>query len=315
MHPAFSVIFFTTSSGIGYGLLMLLGVLMPLDLLPNDRAFGGAVLGAALAAVSGGLLASTAHLARPERAWRAFSQWRSSWLSREGVASVATYGPALCLVALWPWLGRNDVAATVAAVLTGTLAATSLLCTAMIYRSLQPIQRWANHWTVPVYFMLALATGALWLDLIAAATGHGSVKFTALALGLVIAAAIVKESYWRFIDNSEAVSTAESATGLGDFGKVRLLDAPNTSENYLMKEMGYRIARKHAARLRRLAWLMAFAAPIILLLLGLPFGSGGRFVMALLAAPLATAGVLIERWLFFAEAKHTVSLYYGASKA
>lgn len=29
MHPAFSVIFFTTASGAGYGLLALLGVLGP----------------------------------------------------------------------------------------------------------------------------------------------------------------------------------------------------------------------------------------------------------------------------------------------
>jgi hypothetical protein len=44
--------------------------------------------------VSLGLLSSTFHLGHPERAWRAFSQWRSSWLSREGVAAVATYLPA-----------------------------------------------------------------------------------------------------------------------------------------------------------------------------------------------------------------------------
>ncbi|HUZ72086.1 MAG TPA: hypothetical protein VMU87_03810 [Stellaceae bacterium] len=33
------------------------------------------------------------------------------------------------------------------------------------------------------------------------------------------------------------------------------------------------------------------------------------------AAVLATLGVGIERWLFFAEAKHMVTLYYGATRA
>lgn len=28
----------------------------------------------------------------------------------------------------------------------------------------------------------------------------------------------------------------------------------------------------------------------------------------------ATVGVLVERWLFFAEAKHAVTLYYGAER-
>ena len=48
----------------------------------------------ALVLITAGLLSSTAHLGRPERAWRAFSQWRTSWLSREGVAAVFTYVPA-----------------------------------------------------------------------------------------------------------------------------------------------------------------------------------------------------------------------------
>lgn len=34
-----------------------------------------------------------------------------------------------------------------------------------------------------------------------------------------------------------------------------------------------------------------------------------------LAAVSGTLGVILERWLFFAEAKHTVTLYYGASAA
>ena len=94
MHPAFSVIFFTTASGAGYGLLVLLGLLGPAGLLPPERGFGLGAFGLALGAVTFGLVSSTFPLGHPERAWRAFSQWRSSWLSREGVASVLAYLPA-----------------------------------------------------------------------------------------------------------------------------------------------------------------------------------------------------------------------------
>jgi DMSO reductase anchor subunit len=80
MHPAFSVIFFTTASGAGYGLLALLGILAPLGLVPADAGFGALALGLALVLITAGLLASSLHLGHPERAWRAFSQWRSSWL-------------------------------------------------------------------------------------------------------------------------------------------------------------------------------------------------------------------------------------------
>ncbi|MGE0726177.1 MAG: DmsC/YnfH family molybdoenzyme membrane anchor subunit, partial [Alphaproteobacteria bacterium] len=94
MHPALSVIVFTTASGAGYGLLALLGLLAPFGLVPASTWFGLAATGLALVAVAGGLLSSTLHLGHPERAWRAMSQWRSSWLSREGLAAVVSFFPA-----------------------------------------------------------------------------------------------------------------------------------------------------------------------------------------------------------------------------
>src|SRR5215813_4142839 len=106
MHPAYSVIFFTSASGGGYGLLIWLGLLGATGQLPGDRWFGFAGFAWALLMVTAGRLSSTAHLGHPERAWRAFSQWRTSWLSREGVLSVATYVPAGLLAILWIFFGR-----------------------------------------------------------------------------------------------------------------------------------------------------------------------------------------------------------------
>ena len=90
MHPAYSVILFTTASGAGYGLLVWLCLCGLFGLVPTERWLGIAGFGLAFALITAGLLSSTAHLGRPERAWRAFSQWRTSWLSREGVMAVAT---------------------------------------------------------------------------------------------------------------------------------------------------------------------------------------------------------------------------------
>ena len=88
MNPAPSIIFFTVASGAGYGLLFWMGLLRPLGLVPGSVGFAVAAIGLSLVLIMLGLLSSTAHLGRPERAWRALSQWRSSWLSREGVAAV-----------------------------------------------------------------------------------------------------------------------------------------------------------------------------------------------------------------------------------
>src|SRR5579871_191039 len=105
MHPALSVIVFTSLSGAGYGLLFLIGVLSGTELLPKSAWFAFFGIGLALASATLGLTASTFHLGRPERAWRAFSQWRSSWLSREGIFSLATYVPALLLGGIWFFSG------------------------------------------------------------------------------------------------------------------------------------------------------------------------------------------------------------------
>src|SRR6195952_4011081 len=104
MHPALSIVFFTTASGAGFALLLVLGLGEPLGLLPPSASFGFAALALAVLLSAGGLASSAFHLGRPERAWRAFSQWRSSWLSREGVAAMAVYAACLPLMALSWWL-------------------------------------------------------------------------------------------------------------------------------------------------------------------------------------------------------------------
>ena len=310
MHPAFSVILFTTASGAGYGLLFLIGVLSGTAFLPESRWFAGFAFGLSLGAISFGLLASTFHLGHPERAWRAICQWRSSWLSREGIASLIVYPPAGALALLWllygrtlPWLGW----------LTALLAVVTIYCTSMIYASLKPIPRWHHPLVPAVYLLLGLMTGALLLQMLLAFFGRIPAPLTWFTLAMLMIGLVSKLAYWRSIDGAHSESTAESATGLGSLGRVRLLEAPHTGDNYLMKEMGHSIARKHAGKLRRLSVLFGFLLPLVLTLLATALPSLTATAALLVAAVSGLGGVLLERWLFFAEAKHAVTLYYGAA--
>jgi DMSO reductase anchor subunit len=312
MHPAFSVIVFTTASGAGYGLLALTALAFTFDRLPASPWFGFWSLGLGTALVTIGLLASTAHLGHPERAWRAISQWRSSWLSREGACALATYLPLAVFGIAWVFAGARGFLVVLAALATAALAAATIYCTAMIYRSLKPVHQWANAHVVPAYLALALMTGALWLDALLRLWGAPDRLVTVLAVLATALGVFLKERYWRFIDTSAAASTPESATALGRFGTVRLLDPPHTGTNYLMKEMGFSVARKHALKLRRIALATAFALPLLLALAAALLPDGPAAGAALLAAISAMVGVMVERWLFFAEAKHSVTLYYGA---
>ena len=88
-----------------------------------------------------------------------------------------------------------------------------------------------------------------------------------------------------------------------------MLEPPNTEENYLLREMGFRIGRKHRVRLRLVARIAGFVLPLAATLVALVADSAAGAAVAVLSAGL---GLVVERWLFFAEATHTVMLYYGA---
>src|SRR5688572_29421208 len=159
MHPAYSVILFTTMSGAGFGLLMWFAVLALIGKVAPSPALGIVALGLAFVLIVAGLISSTAHLGRPERAWRAFSQWRTSWLSREGVLAVATFAPAGIFALGWVFFGEQGNVLGVAGLLAVALSLAAVYATGMIYQSLTTIRAWAHPLVAPTYVALAMATG------------------------------------------------------------------------------------------------------------------------------------------------------------
>jgi sulfite dehydrogenase (quinone) subunit SoeC len=309
MHPAYSVILFTTASGAGYGLLALLGLAGFNHGPASTMTFALTAIAAALALITVGLLSSTFHLGRPERAWRAFSQWRSSWLSREGVAAVATYPVALAFAAVWSGIVDAPQWIGILGLVTAALCAVTVFCTAKIYSSLTTVRAWNQPLTVPVYLTFALATGSALMTAIATLFGRFQYFQVILTIAALVLVAVLKLLYWRDMDGAERTHTIEAATGLGGIGTVRQWEVPHTAENFIMKEMGYAVARKHADKLRRLVLVLLALAPIaIVVSLAAP-------VVSLLAAVLALAAAAVERWLFFAEAQHVVTLFYGEARA
>ena len=319
MHPALSVIFFTTLSGAGYGLLCW-AALGALGGGAAPRTLLAATL-LALVLASAGLLASFWHLGKPLRAWRAFSQWRTSWLSREGVAAVLTYVPALLFAALLlpamlspyaageaPALDAGGVA--VALVLLACALAT-VACTAMIYASLKPIPAWGHRLVVPGYLGFALLCGGLLLAALQASLAQAAPSPAAAKVLLFLAAALgaLKLHYWRAIDASALPATRGEAVGLPG-RTVSVFERPHTEASYITREMAFVVARAHAERLRGLALLLFAVAPIacVLMIGRVPGMSPGAWLWS--AAIAALAGAFVERWLFFAQARHVVALYY-----
>ncbi|MDF1599769.1 dimethyl sulfoxide reductase anchor subunit [Mesorhizobium sp. YIM 152430] len=309
MHPALSIIVFTTLSGMGYGLAALLGLGLfdPAALATKI----GYVL--ALALIAGGLVSSTLHLGNPQRAWRALSQWRTSWLSREGVLAILAFIPLTICAYAAIFHDRHLILPGLAAAGLGLV---TVYCTAMIYGSLKTVQLWSQRLTPVTYLLFALASGATLGTLLAVSGAAQPWLIAFLAVSFTVAAWLAKRR-WRNDGKALApLSTPETATGLGSIGRVRLFERPHINDNYLTREMGFQVARKHADKLFGIAILLGGLIPAALVVVAaLAAGAMGPGLTAFLAAFLAVlshyAGVFVERWLFFAEARHAVMNYYG----
>lgn len=317
MPPALSVILFTTLSGAGYGLLAWLGV--SIALLNLRGAVYPALTGVQLAALALGLLLSTigllcslSPLGKPSRSWRAFSQWRTSWLSREGVMSIVTVLPALAIGTLLlidrpyattqPLLGALGVLLALCALLT-------VACTAMIHASLKPIPAWRHPLVVPAYLVFALLTGlALLFALMLALLGNQGPGMMLLTLGIVGGLlAALKWLYWYETDHGGLPGSRGAAIGLP--GRTATgSERPHTEANYVTRETAFEVARRHGLWMRISASGVLVAAP----LLGwcaLALGVDSPTLVLSLTAIALLAGAFVERWLFFAQARHVVTQY------
>lgn len=228
--------------------------------------------------------------------------------------AILTFIPLTANAALCLFLDTQNVPLGVAG---SAGAAVTVYSTAMIYASLRTVDAWHTRLTPACYLAFAASGGTLWalfFDFLSAGD-HG--VWLSLLSGATLVIALAAKLMWRARMHAHVpASTPETATGLGQIGTVRLLERPHVNDNYLTREMGFRIARKHAAKLFHLHLITAYAMPFIivtLVLAGLVFASFSSWyaLLAGLALGFHIIGMFIERWLFFAEARHAVMNYYG----
>ena len=306
MNPALSVVFLTVLIGAGQGLfLALYGCeLAGFGATPQER--DTLSLGAALALVFTGLglLASFFHLGHPERAWRAAAMWRTSWLSREVIALPAFM--AAC--AAWggaQWLALPGTRAI------GALAALACLalfiCTGMVYASIRFLQEWASPLTLVNYLLIGCASGATLAALLASLRAPALAPVLALAaLALTLAALIGRAAALARNARLRPRSTLQSAIGV-KHPLIRQRAQGFMGGSFNTREFFH---GRSAAALRTLKWFFlaaGFAVPAALLAL-----APASPAVLLLAVAVQLAGLLAERWFFFAQANHPQNLYYQA---
>ena len=322
MHPAFSVIFLTTLIGVGQGFFLALftaQVYTLFHLLPNQvngsyYAGGSAI---ALVFLVGGLIASFFHLGHPERAWRSAAKWRTSWLSREVIVLPAFMG-VLFLYGAAHWLGFNPPLITFGDALTldatmvlgilGTLLCFALfICTAMIYACLKFLQEWHSPLTVINYILLGGASGFTLATAYASYTAPDLVGFYGKWAMIITTLALVSRAA-SLLRNARLKPKSTLQTAIG----VRHGQIVQKSQGFMGGSFNTRefFHGQGVFLLRSIKWIflvMVFAVPLTLLGAGLSASVGALLTAAFLAQ---YAGLLAERWFFFAQANHPQNLYY-----
>ena len=292
MKPATSLIIFTVLSGFGFGLLFWLNLNLHSHVnFPNRISFPIAFLISIL-----GLISSSFHLGNPQRALLAFTQWRSSWLSREAVLAVATLAISFInavLIEIYGiylnWLGF----------IASSFCLLTIFSTAMIYTQMKTVPRW-NMKITPILFLLYGIVGSSII-----------LNVGILSATFFIILGSVQIFTWKIgAEQFKKLSTIGTATGLSKNNNfVRMLEPPHTGTNYLMKEMVHIVAQKYIHKLRWISLILLSLIPAFLSLIAST--SGNKYLLLLLVtAAINLVGTLISRWLFFSEAEHVVGLYY-----
>ena len=181
--------------------------------------------------------------------------------------------------------------------------------------------RWSNPWTVPGYLALGLMSGALLLHAFStvfdAFAGLAAPDgFTGwLALLLLFLGLAVKLGYWWSIDHASPSRDHRERDGIERTRAGAAIRA--AAHGRQLRHAGDGLPHRAASTPRSCAGspcCLGFAVPVLLVLgSALVPAAAGAAILALLAAPFMLLGLLVERWLFFAEARHVVTLYYGAA--
>lgn len=301
MNPAISVIIFTTLAGAAQGLAVVLALSQLLG-AGLDNAFVARSLWIAVTLAVLSLVVSFFHLGRPMRAWRAVLMWRTSWMSRE----VIVLPVFILLVAIWACLMTFSTRpGDVTALLPLAVIAASVLlwyCTAMIYACIRFIQEWAHPLTIVNYTVIGLASGLVLAGALGAASGQQqfAARLGAWAFAVTALAWLTRVLALRRNAKLKPKSTLQSATGIKTAGIVQK-SMGMTGGSFNTRAFFHHASVAAFRRMKVIFQVLAFAAPLALVGLAMTVGWSAAW---LIAVPIHLAGVLAERWFFFAQARH-----------
>ncbi len=308
MHPSKSIIFFTVISGTGYGIFIALLFNIFFIEISYSLEYKIYISLISFIMIVSGLISSTFHLGHPERAWRAMSQWKTSWLSREGLAALITFMPMFLFYYFWI---VNIEGYVLLLIITCTFSIITIFCTGQMYASLKTIPYWNNPLVTPIFILNAITLGSLFVYCLNFYFNINLYFFEYFIYLIITLNFLAKLIYWISIGN-KSKTNIQTAVGI-ESKDISFFEGPHTGKSYLTSEMINSISKQSENLLRMIFCILTFITPLYMIKQypSLVIDPLILKISMIIVFILALMGMFLERYLFFIQSKHVVSLYYG----
>jgi DMSO reductase anchor subunit len=187
------------------------------------------------------------------------------------------------------------------------LCLTLFVCTGMIYACLKFIEEWHSPLTPINYILLGTTSGFVLATAFAAHAAPELGKFFAWwSVILTLLAFVFRAASLIRNRRIKHMSNLQTAIGVKHV-RIQQKAQGAMGGSFNTREFFHGKTREAMQTIKWSFLIFAFPVPLVLLLIGL--GSHDALFPAL-AFVVQYAGLIAERWFFFAQAKHPQNLYY-----
>ncbi|MBB44436.1 MAG: hypothetical protein CMM44_11845 [Rhodospirillaceae bacterium] len=290
---------FTTFASTGFGIIIWTVFFAFFEVIPPDLWFAVSTSVFAYFLI---IIGSWCVMSNPRYRRVFYSKirwWKTSWEIRQALCLVCGCITGLLFFIGWIAVAKyNDIWLFLGG-LTSLLFIGALMGMAMSFVAHRTILPWSNPHTVRIYISMGLWTGIVWLNMFTQIFNFHTPVIGIVLIIIGIATLIFKRKYWIFIDTYKKKFLQNNNSS-----KDKNRFQPRMIEYCVYPDLTKNIDRLKIEMLRRRAFLLYFLLPFCAATMPVELTAWVSVSASIIGAFSVVAGVAIERWLFFAEAKH-----------
>lgn len=278
------LIYLNVSSGFGYGIIILLSILIFFSEISISLNTKYIIVIFSLFFISSSLLSYIFNPDHNKGAWRTLSQWKSSWLSRHSIFAILSFIFIIIFFLFWIF-AKNQILINLSIFFSGLLSLATIICLVMKFSSVKSVYTWNNSLVPILYILNSLISGGLFLFCIFFISENYNYFLSSFIKNLIPITLFLQLIYWFSVKNH---NTKHSTKIINQ----------NNLELLIVK--------------RFVAIILLYVLPLYTLwnTPNLYINKEVSEIIYILTMLFFIAGILVERKLFFDKEKNIVNLNY-----